>query len=154
MIARWGKLSTSNELEELQNRKTRLEEESRSLKDRQKSLEERTKVLEEKIAIGELENINKATQDSISQIESKIQGLEQRLKEVSQESYAEKPVQKEFIPAEPPQETPTTPETVETVMEDEEEETFTVAAPEEPVIEQPTQGEGKKSHEKRKRKFF
>jgi len=119
------------------------------------SLEERTKVLEEKIAIEELKNTNKTTQDSISQLESKICELEKKLGEVSREPDAQKHEPVEPSPFEAPQATQTTPETAEPIAEYSEEETFAITAPEEPMMTEPeTLGESKKTHEKKKRKYF
>ena len=50
------KLSTPLEMEQLQNEKTRLEEESHNLDEELKQLEIRSKILGEKIAIQELKN--------------------------------------------------------------------------------------------------
>jgi len=88
-------------------------------------------------------------------LESKIRELERRLEEVSHESDAQKPKVESVSPAETSEELQTAPEPTETIAEDSEEETFTVTAPEEPMIqEQEALSESKKSHEKKKRKFF
>jgi hypothetical protein len=149
-------MSTSKEFEDLQNRKTGLEKESLSLKDLQKNLEERTKILEEKIAIEELKNNNKAASEAISQLESQIEGLERRLKDVSMEPNAPKGESVEVKIAETPQAVEEiVPEAAEVVAEDSEEEFVTVAAPEEPMAtEQGPSGDSKRSHDKKKRKFF
>jgi hypothetical protein len=149
-------LSTSKELEELQNRKAGLEAESLSLTDKQKNLDERVKVLEEKIAIEELKNNNKATQEAISQLESKINGLERRLKEVSLEPNAPKAESAGFKIAETQQTVEEgVPKATETIAEDSGEEVITVAAPEETMtFAQETFDDNKKTHEKKKRKLF
>lgn len=54
------KMSTTIEIEHLQNEKTRLEEEARDLDEELKQLETRWKVLSEKVAIQELKNENAA----------------------------------------------------------------------------------------------
>lgn len=156
ILAWMTELSTSRELEELQNRKAGLQEESHSLNDQQKNLDERVKVLEEKIAIEELKNNNKTTREAISQLESKIDGLERRLREVSQEPEVHEPEKTLTLATETPQQTQeTAPVATETTPEDSEEEVITVAAPEEPTIaEQETFTESKSRHDKKKRKFF
>lgn len=149
-------MSISKEFEDLQNRKAELEKESLSLKDTQKNLEERTKIIEEKIAIEELKNNNKAMREAISQLESQIDGLEHRLKDVSMEPNAPKEESAEVQVVETPQVVEEmTPKTAEVVAEDSEEEIVTVAAPEEPMaIEHGTSGDSKRTHDKKKRKFF
>jgi hypothetical protein len=151
-------LSTSKELETLRSTRIELEEESRSLTEKQKNLEERVKVLEENIAIEELKNSNKATREAISQSESKINGLEQRLKEVSKVPEIPEPtfeIKSEVAAAPEPEQV--TPETVEPMPEEvAEEEIVTVAPFEEPMVAgQEEYGENlKKQYEKKKRKFF
>lgn len=76
------KLSTSLEMEQLQNEKTRLEEESRNLDEELKQLEMRSKILDEKIAIQELKNENAAKKQTVSQLASKIGMLETRLEKL------------------------------------------------------------------------
>ena len=148
-------LSTSKELEELRNKKAGLQEESRSLNDKQTNLDERVKVLEEKIAIEELKNNNKAALDAISQLESKLDTLERRLREVSQEPEVHEQEKPHPLVTETQQIEETAPVATETAPEDSEEEVITVAAPEEPTIaEQETFTESKSRHDKKKRKFF
>jgi len=150
-------LSASKELEELQNKRAKLEEESRSLKEDQKDLEERVKVLEEKIAIEELKNSNKAACEAISQFESKINELEERLKKTSQVPETPKPT-KEIVSevdetTEPTEEV--TSEVEETMPEEPEEEAVTVTALEDSITTSQEVGEDlKKPSEKKKRKFF
>ncbi len=76
------KLSTSLEVEQLQNEKIRLEEESRNLDEELKQLEMRSKILAEKIAIQELKNDNTTKQQTVSQLASKIGMLETRLEKL------------------------------------------------------------------------
>jgi len=76
------KLSTPVEIEQLQNEKTRLEEESRALDEELKQLEIRWKILDEKVAIQELKSENAAKKETISQLESKIGLLETRLEKL------------------------------------------------------------------------
>ena len=71
------------EMEQLQNEKTRLEEESHSLDEEIKQLELRSKILGEKIAIQELKNENAAKRQTISQLASKISSLETRLEQLA-----------------------------------------------------------------------
>jgi len=151
-------LSTSKELETLRCTRIELEEESRSLIGKQKNLEERVKVLEENTAIEELKNSNKATREAISQLESKINGLEHRLKEVSKVPETPEPtfeIKSEVAAAPEPEQV--TPETVEPIPEEAaEEETITVASFEEPMVagQEEYDQNLKKQHEKKKRKFF
>jgi hypothetical protein len=77
------KLSTPLEMEQLQNEKTRLEEESHNLDEELKQLEIRSKILGEKIAIQELKNENAAKKQTISQLASKIGMLETRLEKLA-----------------------------------------------------------------------
>jgi hypothetical protein len=84
------KLSTSLEIEQLQNEKTSLEEESHNLDEELKQLEMRSKILAEKIAIQELKNENATKQQTVSQLASKIGMLETRLEKlVSGDIYNE-----------------------------------------------------------------
>jgi uncharacterized protein (DUF3084 family) len=148
-------LSTSKELEELQNRKAGLQDESRSLNDQQKNLDERVKVLEEKIAIEELKNSNKAARGAISQLESKMQELERRLREVSQEPEVHEPEKPPTLATETARTEEIAPVATELTSEDTEDEVVAVAAPEEPaMVEQETFTESKRTHDKKKRKFF
>ena len=131
-------MSTSTELEELQNKKAGLQDQSHLLQDQHKNLEEKVKVLEEKIAIEELKNSNKDAQEAISQLESKVNDLRQRLEQVTKEPKPEQPVEnrEQIVPPTEAQQVETTsPETLETITENEpEKEAFTVAPPEEPVL--------------------
>ena len=70
-------------MEQLQNEKTRLEEESRNLDEELIQLELRSKILAEKIAIQELKNGNAAKRQTISQLASKISTLETRLEQLA-----------------------------------------------------------------------
>ena len=148
-------MNASKDLEELQNKRTKLEEESRSLKEDQKDLEERVKVLEEKIAVEELKNSNKAACEAISHLESKINELEERLKKTSQVPETPKPtneiVSEVDETTEPTEEV--TPEVEETMPE---EEAVTVTALEDSITaSQEEVGEDlKKPSEKKKHKFF
>lgn len=150
-------MSESRELNELQERKAELAKESLSLKDKRENLEETAKILEEKIAIQELRNGNDTTQEAIAQLEAKIDGLEQRLKEVSQSRTSEAPKFETPIMPEPEPER-IVEETVpkaEVPLEEPVEETITVAEPEQPLtIQQPTYDDDAKAHDKKKRKFF
>jgi hypothetical protein len=76
------KLSTSIEIEQLQNEKTHLEEESQNLDEQLKQLEIRSKILSEKIAIQELKNENSAKQQTLSELSTKIGMLETRLEKL------------------------------------------------------------------------
>jgi len=83
------KLSTSIEMEQLQNEKVRLEEESRDLDEKLKQLETHWKVLNERVTIQELKNGNAAKQEAINQLQSKISLLETRLEKRSTTENAE-----------------------------------------------------------------
>jgi uncharacterized coiled-coil protein SlyX len=151
-------MDTSRELEELQNRRARLEEESRCLNDEQKSLEDRMKVLEEKIAIEELTRNNKATREEISQLESTIKALENKLVGCFQPS--EVPARMtETLPetevTEPAEEEITSELADATESEEEQEEIVTVAEFESPTEQQEEFGADLKTRsDKKKRKFF
>ena len=150
------KLSTSKELEGLQNKKTGLEEESHSLKEEQQSLDERVKVLEEKIAIEELKNNNKATREAISQLESKIDELEQRLKETSKlpETRLADEIKPEVAKTPEPKEE-TTLGIAEATTDETEEDVVTVMPLEGAMAtEQEEHSEDIKKQHGKKRKFF
>jgi hypothetical protein len=126
--------------------------------EKQKNLEEKVNVLEENIAIEELKNSNEAKREAISQLESKINGLEQRLKEASKVPETPEPtfeIKSEVAATPEPEQV--TLGTVEPIPEDAaEEETVTVPPFEEPMVTgQEEYGQNlKKQHEKKKRKFF
>lgn len=152
-------MSTSEELQQLQNRRADLEVESRSLEEQQKDLEERTKILEEKISIEELRNVNKTKQEAIDQLKAKLNELEQRLKNTpgkpetheSPEETVSEVVSSPPLPAEE-----AAAEISELTGEEPEEETVTVTALEEPVVAQEEQlAENiKRQSEKKKRRLF
>jgi FtsZ-binding cell division protein ZapB len=73
------------ELQELQEKRSQLEDESTTLKEKQKKLEERTKALEQKIIEG-LKSKNEETRQNISNLESWSNDLEQRLGQITQNS--------------------------------------------------------------------
>jgi len=75
-------MSTHGEIEQLQNEKTRLEEESHALDEELKQLEIRWKILDERVAIQELKNENAAKKEAVSQLQSKIGLLETRLEKL------------------------------------------------------------------------
>jgi chromosome segregation ATPase len=147
-------LSTPRELETLRSIRTELEETSSSLTEKQKNLEERVKVLEENIAIEELKNSNKTAREAISQLESKINGLEQRLKEVSEVPETPKPtfeIKSDVAAAPEPEQS-----MLETTEPAQEEEAVAVAPFEEPMVagQEEYSEDLKRQHEKKKRKFF
>jgi chromosome segregation ATPase len=149
-------LSTSKELEGLKNKRSELEQESRSLKEEQQTLEERVRMLEEQIAIEELRSVNKTAHENISQLECKINELEQRLKETSRAREPEPPeeIKQETMKSPEPPEEETATETVQETPEEPEDESVTVMPLDNPPpIEQP-ESEDYKKHEKKKRKFF
>ncbi len=128
-----------------------LEAESNSLKEKQKELENSLLALEEKVAIEELKkekaiieelkNRNKATMDSIAQLEAKKKELETKLAQQSQ--TPETPL-------------PETEKTAEAPPEETEEGGVTVTAIEgEALFENPeAPAESPKKQEKKKHKFF
>lgn len=147
------------EFEELQSKKTKLEDESRSLQDKQKSLEERLKILEEKLAIKDLEAKNQRMRDAVKDLESKVNELEDKLESPLKEPELFKP--------------PEEPETKEVGMiQDESVETAehkpeahaesdvvitTIGDPDVQVVEQKAsqpEKDSAKQPEKKKRKFF
>ena len=91
------------ELEELQRKKTDLENELQSLSDQEKSLDDKIKTLEEKVAIQELDAQIKAKRDAVNQFETKVKELEDRLKAPGWKP--EPPVQQQDQPQEPEFET-------------------------------------------------
>jgi hypothetical protein len=149
-----NKLSASKELEELQNKRTNLEEQSRSLEEKEKALEERVKIVEEKLAIQELEDHNQTKLDAVKNLEAKISELEKRLKKPFKEPQPES--------FKPPEEPTPTPEIAETVKEEPTEEETTEGYVEVTAIDDSTVNQQieqidedtKKQHEKKKRRIF
>jgi len=148
-------LSKPNEYEKLQTKRTELEAQSLSLKEEQKNLEDRVMILEEKIAIEELESNNKVAREAITQLETKLNGLEAKLHgaspmlktpEVAKEPEPETAnVQEEALEAAGP------------APEEFEEDVVTVTAIEEESLVENQEGLGenlKAQQEKKKRKFF
>jgi chromosome segregation ATPase len=84
-------MTLPRELQELQDKRAKLEDESHFLKDEQKKLEERAKALEQEI-IEELTNKNEEKRQNISHIESMINDLEQRLGQITQETTTNEPI--------------------------------------------------------------
>lgn len=78
-------MSLPKELQELQDKRAKLEDEMQSLKEEQKKKEERAKALEEKI-IEELNNKNEKSRQNISQLDSKIGDLERKLEQIGKDS--------------------------------------------------------------------
>jgi hypothetical protein len=151
-------LSESKELQQLQDRRTGLVEQSCSLTKQRENLEEKVKMLEEKIAIADLENNNKAKLEAITQLESKVNGLEQKLKETLEEPRSlesEGETKSEIVePQEPTEEMAS--QTSQAAEEEQEDEVVEVKAIEDPIIaEQEEFAEGlKKENERKKRRFF
>ena len=112
-------------------------------------------MLEEKIAVEDLKNSNKTAREAISQLESKINDLEEKLEKTSRTPETPKPTE-EIVSEwdetpEPTEEA--TPEAEKTMPEEPEEETVTVT-PLEDSITAPQEVEDKKPSDKKKRKFF
>jgi hypothetical protein len=84
-------MSLPRELQELQDKRAKLEDESHFLKDEQKKLEERAKALEQEI-IEELRSRNEVARQNISCLESVIIDLEQRLGQITQETTTNEPI--------------------------------------------------------------
>jgi hypothetical protein len=150
-------LSTPEELEQLQTARTRLEEEHQTLEEQQKNLELRTKILEEKITIEELKRDNKSKNEAISQLKSKLDGLDQRLSSMLDTTSAPsfEPKQELVTTEVVDQVTETEAVVTETQTEEHEEDNVTVTALENPAApEQEEVGFFNKQHEKKKRKLF
>jgi peptidoglycan hydrolase CwlO-like protein len=150
-------LSEPKELEQLRNRRTELEGKSRSLEEEQNDLVNRVKMLEESIAIEELESGNKTRQDAIGQLKSKIDELEQRLKNVSigQQGSRPEPVEETAPPITEPSETEEPSADVSEPSEEEPEEAAVTITPlEEPITEEESGESFKRQHDRKKRKFF
>lgn len=144
-------LSNSKELEQLQDRRTKLEEESNSLEQQQRNLDSKVKTLEERIKINELESINKTKREAITQLESRINELEQKLKPQEETKSYESMDQDSLKTTE--EVTTTAPETVE---EEPANEVVDTGVIEDPMLaEQEEFSENlKRQNEKKKRKFF
>jgi chromosome segregation ATPase len=84
-------MSLPKELQELQDKRAKLEDESHFLKDEQKKFEERAKALEQKI-IEELRSKNEEARQNISHLDSTINDLEQRLGQITQETTTNEPI--------------------------------------------------------------
>jgi len=78
-------MSFPQELQELQDKRAKLEDESLTLREEQKRLEEKAKALEQKI-IQELSNKNDDARQKVSNLSSKVNDLEQRLKRIAGET--------------------------------------------------------------------
>ncbi len=72
-------MSTTAELEQLQKKKTELENEWASLEQREKSMGESIKILKEKMAVHDLQEKVKAKRAFVEQLESTKKDLEQKL---------------------------------------------------------------------------
>lgn len=142
----------SSKLEQLQTRKTELEEEAHSLEEKQKELEERVKILETNIAIKELENKNRATREAIAHLESTINALEEKMNQFTKTTEPHS-TWKEEQKQEPEQ----VSEIIETSQQEEDaEETVTVTAVEGSPEQEQEEFERSiiKQHEKKRRKLF
>jgi chromosome segregation ATPase len=93
-------VSLPKELKELQDKRTKLEEESHGLKEEQRNLEENVKELEQKLIEG-LRNENKITRQDISRLKSVIDDLGQRLSQLPQTPEStesvEEPTSKSYL---------------------------------------------------------
>jgi len=154
-------LSEHKDLEKLQAKRTKLEAESRSLKEEQKKLEYSVKILEEKVLIEELSNNNKVAQDAISQLEAKLNDLENRLKQPSQappENPAPPPPRKktktEVEVASPPDEKEEASELAEVELEDSEDSGVTVTVIDDDALVITEEAQNDKLQEKKKHRFF
>jgi hypothetical protein len=134
------------------------------LTEERKTLEERMKLLEENIRIEELKKDNKATNDSIFDLKSKIDSLEKRFSELSQPTENVTPVTESTQPAEVVPEEPkdlsseqtevaTEPETETEPEEEPHLETFAVTELKESVVEQEVSAQKKREDKKRRRLF-
>lgn len=144
-------MSFPKELQELQEKRSKLEDESLTLKEQQKKLEERTKALEQKI-IEELRSRNEETRQNISHLESRINDLERRLGQGAEETETIEQAD------ETPSQTPNleaaegvTTEINEAVLEESaDEEAVAVSA----VEDSAKTSESDRGTEKKKRRFF
>lgn len=81
LVVWWLEVSLPKELQELQDKRIKLEEESRCLKEEQKNLEENVKELEQR-TIERLKSANKNTRLEISRLKSMVDDLGQRLSQL------------------------------------------------------------------------
>jgi predicted nucleic acid-binding Zn-ribbon protein len=150
-------LSEQNEFEKLKAKHAELEAESHSLKEEQKKMENEVLVLKERIAVEELKNSNGATRKAISNLESKKNELETKLKQVVQTPETpqseEKMAPELGATPEPPAEA--AQESAEAASE-ELDDTVTVTAIDDGSLEeQEAVGEGlKRQQERKKHRFF
>ena len=70
---------SQTELERLQTRRIRLEEENRSLTEKQILLEGDIEILEEKVSINELVALHKGLEQTVLQLETRTNDLETKL---------------------------------------------------------------------------
>lgn len=127
------------------------------MKEQQENLETKVKALQEKITIAELENGNKTKQQAIADLESRVNDLEQKLKNAFEGPNSTEPEDKakpEFEVHEPIEEV--TAQNGETTVEEAEEETVEVTALEDSTSgKQESYAENLKTHdERKKRRFF
>jgi septal ring factor EnvC (AmiA/AmiB activator) len=154
-------LSEPKDLEKLQAKRAELEAESRSLKEEQKKLEYSVKILEEQVVIDELSENNKAAKDAISQLEAKLNDLEKRMKQSSQEPPPENPApppsketKTEVQVAAAPEKKEEAPEPAEVKVEDSEDSGVTVTAIDDEALVETQEAQGDKQPEKKKHRFF
>ena len=80
-------MSLPKELRELQEKRSKLEDESVALQEQQRKLEEKARALEQKI-MEELNTRNQETRQNISDLESRVSDLEQRLGQITEKPTA------------------------------------------------------------------
>jgi FtsZ-binding cell division protein ZapB len=85
-------MSLPKDIQELQDKRSKLEDESHSLKEEEAKKQEHAKALEQRI-IDELQTKNEETRQNISQLNSKIDDLEQRLSQIKQETPSAEPAE-------------------------------------------------------------
>lgn len=120
-------------------------------------MENKVKTLEERIKINELENTNKAKQETIIQLESRVKELEQKMQTPEKPENQESAEEAKSGVTEVPQSTEEpTAHVSEAIEEEPEEEVVEVTAIEDPIIaEQEEYTDNlKRQNEKKKRKFF
>jgi chromosome segregation ATPase len=152
-------MSETNEIERLRAKRAELEAELRFLKDTKNNLENQVSVLEERIIIEELESENKAKQNTVIQLQSKMTQLENRLKAISQtqDSFTPQKETPRKVAATPLPKTAETHETDKPASDESQEEIIVVEGIDSESLfeEQEEAAENtEKQQEKKKRKFF
>ncbi len=128
------------------------------MEEKQKNLEEMVKVLEEKIAVEELKSRNMTTSKSMAQLESRVDELKNKLRQISQTPETAEPSY-ETVPGVDQAVEPTedaTQQPSEAVSEQQEEEGVTITAFDDSIVagQETIEKDAKTGSQKKKRKFF